>query len=229
MSQFLVFRRFNTAEQAGEIITLLQEHNIPVQYEQEVRLVDNMYGGQNFDPPHLVRVPGGYFTKANDLLKNQLTVSLDDVEPDYYLLSFTKEELKDVILKKDEWGDYDYALAKKLLEKQGITYTPEQLKEMGHSRLKTLAKPQDLPSVLVIIGFCSPVLIFAPVPSSPVFSFIGFFIGGFVLLTKKTLPDGARIPAFTAKAKGQAKWMMITGVILTALCWYILGRLLGRN
>lgn len=219
MKQLLTFKRFHTAEQASEIISLLQEYNIPVQYEEEVLLIDKVYVGQNFDQRHLVKIPADCFSQADTLLKSQITVSPEDVEPDYYLLSFSTEELKEVIIKKDEWGDFDFALALKLLEKQGILYSPEQLQLLGNSRLKTLSQPQDLPAIWLLIGYLSPLLLFAPIPFSIIFSFIGIFIGAFVLLTKKTLPDGARIVAFSAKTRNQGKWMIISGIMLTVVCW----------
>ncbi|CAL1519395.1 hypothetical protein [Chitinophaga sp. MM2321] len=229
MKQLLAFKRFHTAEQAAEIISLLQEHNIPVQYEEEVLLMDKIYVGQNFDQRHLVKIPAGYFSQADTLLKSRINVSLEDVEPDYYLLSFSTEELKEVIIKKDEWGDFDYALALKLLEKQGISYSPEQLQLLGDSRLETLSQPQDLSAIWLLIGYLSPLLLFLPIPFSTIFSFIGIFIGAFVRLTKKTLPDGSRINAFSLKTRNQGKWMIISGIVLTVICWNLFFKLMDSH
>ncbi|QEH41224.1 hypothetical protein [Chitinophaga sp. XS-30] len=226
MKQLLTFKRFYTAEQAAEIISLLQQHNIPTQYEEEVLLMDKMYVGQNFDQRHLVKIPADYFSQADTLLKSQITVSPEDVEPDYYLLSFSIDELKEIIIKKDEWGDFDYALALKLLEKQGVSYSPEQLQHIGNGRLETLAQPQHLPAVWLITGYLSPLLLFVPIPFSGTYSFIGIFIGGFVCLTKKTLPDGSRTHAFSVKTRNQGKWMIISGIVLMAVCWIVLFRLM---
>ncbi|MBV7531127.1 hypothetical protein [Chitinophaga sp. sic0106] len=222
MKKFVTFKRFHTVEQAAEIVTLLQEHNIPVEYEEEVVLMDHVYVGQNFDQRHLVKIPADYFTQADTLLKSMITVSPEEVEPDYYLLSFTTEELKEVIAQKDEWGDFDYALALKLLEKQGITYTPEQLHLLGNKRLETLIKPQELPGHLVLIGYLSPLLIFVPLPYVTVFSCLGIFIGAFVRLTRKTLPDGARVYAFSDKTREQGTRMIVAGIGLSVICWIIL-------
>ncbi|SHK80533.1 hypothetical protein SAMN05444266_101195 [Chitinophaga jiangningensis] len=222
MEKLLTFKRFHTEAQAAEIVTLLQAHNIPVAYEEEVLLMDHVYVGQNFDQRHLVKIPAGYFTQADNLLKSMITVSPEDVEPDYYLLSFTTEELKDVIAQKDEWGDFDYALALKLLEKQGITYTPEQLHLLGNKRLETLTKPQELPGHLVLIGYLSPLLLFVPFPYMSVFSCLGIFIGAFVRLTKKTLPDGSRVYAFSDSTREQGKWMVLITTLLLCLCWLVL-------
>ncbi|MBO9731453.1 MAG: hypothetical protein J7623_22625 [Chitinophaga sp.] len=219
MEELLTFKRFHTAEQAAEIITLLHEHHIPAQYEEEVILLDKVYVGQNFDQRHLVKIAAADFSRADALLKSLISVDPEDVEPDYYLLSFTTEELKEVITKKDEWGDFDYALALKLLEKRGITYSPEQLEQTGNGRIQTLSQPQEIPVAGVLIGFLAPLIVFIPFPYSPVFSFLGIFMGGFIWWTKKTLPDGSRVLAFAEKTRQKGKWMMISGVVLVAICW----------
>ncbi|NLR59242.1 hypothetical protein HGH93_14090 [Chitinophaga polysaccharea] len=225
MKSLLTFKRFHAAEQAAEIISLLEAHHIPVQYEEEVLLTDSMYVGQNFDQRHLVKIPADYFDQADALLKSQINVSLEDVPSDYYLLSFSTEELEEVVIKKDEWGDYDYALAVKLLEKQGISYSPEQLALLRNTRLEILSQPQDLPGIWLFIGYLSPLIIFAPVPATFVLSFLGIFIGAFVRLTKKTLPDGSRIAAFSIKTRNHGKWMIISGILLAIICWTLLIRI----
>lgn len=229
MSQFLAFKRYHTAEQAAEIISLLEKHQIPVEYEEEVILMDKMYSGQNFDQRHLVKIASTDFPKADALLKSQISVSADDVEPDYYLLSFTTEELKEVVIKKDEWGDYDYLLALKLLEKRGISYTPEQLEQLGTTRIEALSQPQELPLIWLLIGYGSPLLIFTSLflPFAWAFSFLGFFIGGFVMVTKKTLPDGKRVHAFTERTRKLGMWMIVSCVVLTVACWTVLVKGLG--
>lgn len=218
MEALLTFKRFHTAAQAAEIITLLHEHHIPAQYEEEV-ILDKVYVGQNFDQGHLVKIAAADFSRADALLKSLISVAPEDVEPDYYLLSFSTEELKEVIMKKDEWGDFDYALALKLLERQGVSYSPEQLAQVGDGRMQALSRPQELPAIWTLIGFLSPLILFAPIPYTPVFSFLGVFMGAFVWLTKKTLPDGSRILAFSEKTRHQGWWMMISGVVLIAICW----------
>lgn len=226
--KLLAFKRFDTAEQAAEIISLLQEHDIPVEYEEEVVLMDKIYVGQNFDQRHLVKIPADYFSRADALLKSQIRVSAEEVEPDYYLLSFSTEELKEVITKKDEWGDFDYALALQLLEKQGIVYSPDELQQLGSSRITTLSKPQDLPGAWLFIGYLSPLLVLIPVPFAITFSFLGIFIGAFVRLTKKTLPDGTRIRAFSEKTREHGKWMILSGIVLIVVCWLVLFRVMDR-
>lgn len=229
MEKLLTFKRFHTAEQAAEIVSILQGHQIPVTYEEEVVLVDSVYIGQNFDQRHLVKIRSQDFTRADALLKSLITVSPEEVEPDYYLLSFTREELQDVIAKKDEWGDFDYALALRLLEKQGITYTPEQLHLFNNNRINSLSQPQELPGHLALIGYLSPLILFVPLPFVGILSCLGIFIGAFVRLTKKTLPDGARVLAFSPASRAQGLRIIVANVGLFIICGIILFRHLNQG
>lgn len=215
MSDLLTFRRFNTASEAAEIVEILQEHNIPVKYEEEVLLMDPLYIGQHFDRRHVVKIPAEYFTATNNLITDLIQVSLDDVSSDYYLLSFSTDELKDIIEKKDEWGDYDYVLAKLLLEKRGVAYTSEQVLQVNAARREMLSSDKKrLPAPLLIFGFFSPVIWFLPVPYSIVIGSFGMFIGGFAWLTKKTLPDGTREYAYTEASRSNGKLMLLFGVAI---------------
>lgn len=139
--------------------------------------MDKIYVGQNFDQRHLVKIPADYFSQADTLLKSQITVSPEDVEQDYYLLSFSIDELKEVIIKKAD---------------------------------------SRLPFSFVVV--CSYSLFW--------YLFLGIFIGGFVCLTKKTLPDGSRRHAFSVKTRNQGKWMIISGIVLMAVCWIVLFRIM---
>ncbi len=55
------------------------------------------------------------FDRANRALEEYYQPILNDVDPDYYLLSFSDRELLDVVNQPDKWGHFDRALAKKLL------------------------------------------------------------------------------------------------------------------
>ncbi|WP_145671122.1 hypothetical protein [Chitinophaga polysaccharea] len=119
----------------------------------------------------------------------------------------------------------DYALAAKLLEKQGISYSLAQLEHLRSNRLEALSQPQDLPAIWLVIGYLSPLILFAPVPFTFALSFLGIFMGAFIRLTKKTLPDGSRIAAFSIKTRNHGKWMLISGIPLIIICWTLLVRI----
>lgn len=105
------------------------------------------------------------------------------VDPDYYLLDFSKEELTDVLIKSDEWSEFDVDLARELLHTRGELLDEETLKSERSKRKAILVAPDKNQTALIIVGY--------------VFAFFGGFIGliiGVTLYTsKKEIPDGTKV------------------------------------
>lgn len=203
MSKFLTFRKFDSAEEAMAISELLKEKGIPVILENTPVLLDQQLIGQQFENTFLLKIPSERFTDADNVLRAAVSFNEQDIEEDYYLLSFSDKELQEVIEKKDEWGAYDYALALHLLEKRGIPYTPAQLLEIDDQRQQQLAKPEKGAGIWLIVGYLSVL----------VGGLLGFFIGGYLIVAKKTLPNGVRIHAFTAQTRNHGRFILILGAI----------------
>ena len=51
---------------------------------------------------------------------------IEVIDDDYYLLSFSDDELIDVVSKSDEWNKFDVSLAKKLLKERGNEITNDE-------------------------------------------------------------------------------------------------------
>ncbi|SFM80333.1 hypothetical protein SAMN05428949_0850 [Chitinophaga sp. YR627] len=209
MSQYLTFRKLESEEEAQAIRQLLTAHDIPSELEINKALLDTTFIGQQFDPPYRVKIPADMFTKAEALVRNSVAINLEGVEPDYYLLSFTREELLEVVEKKDEWGNYDYALALHLLKDKGVVLTENDLQQIDKRRVSILSKPEEGNRFWIFIGYFSAAFGGA----------LGMFIGVFMLRTQKTLPDGTRVYAFGEGARKHGKYILITGV--TALAFAI--------
>lgn len=207
MSQYLTFRKLESEEEAQAIRQLLTANDIPSELEINKALLDTTFMGQQFDPPYRVKIPADSFTKAEALVRNSVAVNLQDVEPDYYLLSFTREELLEVVEKKDEWGNYDYALALRLLKEKGVELTENDLQQLDKRRVTELSKPDEGNKFWIFVGYFSAALGGA----------LGMFIGIFMLRTKKTLPDGTRVYAFGEAPRKHGKYILITGLTALAL------------
>jgi hypothetical protein len=90
------------------------------------------------------------FTKARMALEGIYQQLLEKVDDDYYLLAFSDEELLEIDLKPDEWGLFDYQLAKKLLRERGKEIREEDAEQLKKARNKTLAKPDQI-TILVFV------------------------------------------------------------------------------
>jgi len=203
MSNFLTFRKFDTAEEAMAIGDLLKEKDIPVILENTPVLLDQQLIGQQFENTFLLKIPPEHFMEADNVLRAAISFNETDIEEDYYLLSFSDKELQEIIEKKDEWGAYDYALALHLLEKKGVAYTPAQLATINDQRHQQLAKPEKGSAIWIAIGYMSVLI----------GGLLGFLIGGYIIIAKKTLPDGSRMYAFAKQTRNHGKYILILGGI----------------
>lgn len=207
MSAFLVFRRFESLAEATAIQKIFTKHNIPNVLSEERALLDNTIIGQQFDLPFHVKIPADHFTKAEDVLRQSIDISAIEVEKDYYLLAFSNEELMEVIEKKDEWGNYDYALALQLLEERGHKLTNDDIERLDSKRIASLAIPEDGLNIWTVFGYFS----------AAIGGVLGIFIGIYMMQSKKTLPDGSRVPTYNRQTQTHGLYILIIGVISAAL------------
>src|SRR3954470_13187763 len=108
---FLTFQKFNDLELAKAIHQKLQESNIVSFIENERQYFDPTFANNNFGADIRLKLNPTDFTKAHEVLQNFYIAELESVDKDYYLFSFSDEELIEIISKPDEWGYFDYQLS----------------------------------------------------------------------------------------------------------------------
>jgi hypothetical protein len=147
------------------------------------------------------------FEKAESLLEQQAELMITDLPAGYYLLTFTDEELYDVVLKHDECSEFDYVLARRLLAERGKTVDESLIKSLRHQRIADLAKPEENQQAWVVFGYVAALL--------------GGFFGvttGYVLLTaQKALPDGSKVYTYTASDRAHGKIILVLGIAVFAV------------
>lgn len=208
MSAFSTYQKFFSPEQAQPITAILEENGIPYELTRSKTLVDTVIAGDtSFNNLYELKIPPSQFERVNRLLQNEITVDLDEVGSDYYLLSFSDEELVDIIHKPDEWSAQDVSIAKQLLKERGIEYTAAELTEIEHKRLHTLARPEKVHKRLLALGY-GAVLIFAPV---------SVFIGLGIWQSKKTLPNGEKVYVYDESSRQHGRVIVVIAVVMIAV------------
>ncbi|MEP3043267.1 hypothetical protein [Nonlabens ulvanivorans] len=205
--EYSIFRRFPTLELALEIKELLEDNDIDVVIDDNVPPVDVTFSGSTLQHKIELRINEADFEKAEDILEQHSNAVLDEIDKDYYLFSFTDEELYDVLLKSDEWSSLDYALAQKLLKERGKSIDKELLISLKKQRLEELAKPDDNQQAWIIAGYIFSIL----------GGFLGLIIGYFLWTSKKTLPNGQKVDSYSLKDKKHDKGIFYIGVIIAPI------------
>jgi len=204
MSQFTTYEKYFNPDQAQPVISILKENNIPYEFASIKQTVDRVIAGGGPAYLYEIKIPGNQFNRANRLLREHIQVNLDEVDPDYYLFKFEDFELVEILRLPDEWGRLDYAIARKILESRGITYTNDELEALWKNRIETLAKPEKDGQSWVYAGYFLSVF----------GGFFGVLVGLVLIQSTKTLPDGRKVHTYDEDTRKQGKTIVIISLIV---------------
>ena len=205
--EFVIFQKFNTESQAVDFGSLLNENRIEFFIENISINFDPILSNNEFGKEFCIKIKQNDFEKANAILREKAKTEINEIQDDYYLLSFSNEELIDVIEKSDEWNKFDVELAHKLLKERGNEITDEQINELKKQRIIELSKPEEGQNVYIIIGYVCALL----------GGLLGIFIGWHLSTFKKTLPNGNRIYAYSENDRKHGNRILILGVVFIVI------------
>lgn len=220
-TQLLTFQKFNDPELAATICEQLQANNITCEVTKETASFDPSYANNDFQSNIHLRLPQADFEKAHKILETFYQQQLDNVDKDYYLFSFTNDELLDIVKHPDEWGHFDLALAKKLLAEHG-QQIPENVLE---KRIVQLSKGDSVDIGWIVFAY---IVAISGCIAGTFTSFVSGFYGsigaglfGIILaFVKKTLPNGEQTWLFEKDSRTHGKRILIIASISLAVWIY---------
>src|SRR3984957_3959283 len=137
---FQTFQQFNDPGLASAVADKLQAQQIDCVVEKVKPLLEPGFFRNTVEQTIHLKVRVDDLDKAHKALEEYYQRRLQDVEPGYYLLSFTDKELLEILAKPDEWGHFDYVLARALLAERGLEIPDETIGLMKQERLLQLAR-----------------------------------------------------------------------------------------
>lgn len=198
-------------EEALELMEVLKAHNILYELEDTAPF-DVTFSGNSLNKEFRVKLRQSDFEAAEELLINEANVSSDQLPSDHYLLSFSDDELMEIVTKPDEWSAVDYKHALQLLKARGKEFSAESIKTLKKQRYEQLAKPEENKPVWIFVGFISAIL----------GGVLGLFIGWHLMSFKKTLPNGQRVYGYTTSDRKKGQTIFFLGLFFTFLWLLIL-------
>lgn len=140
MTTFTTFQTFNDPGLAAAVADKLKAQRIICLVEKVEPLLEPSFFRNTVEPNIHLKVRSVDIERANEVLEEYYENRLQDVDPNYYLFSFTDVELLDIVAKPDEWGHFDYVLARELLAERGLPIPDETIRQMKQQRLRQLAQ-----------------------------------------------------------------------------------------
>jgi len=218
-----IFRKSSDKAVIEEIAFILDQNNI--HYE----IIDNE---KDFDPSFVTNVSKidyqllvfkDDFEVANESISNYFAKEVT-VPEDYYLLDYSNEELEDILYKKDEWNEFDYEVAKKILKNRGKNINDEDLILLNKKRTLVLKNEYEKPKEVehfIIIGYVFSVLGCILSLFWGILIFVSYAIAIAIIKLKKQLPNGERIYYFNQKDRKHGKNILYLSLAFT-IFWTLL-------
>jgi hypothetical protein len=200
--EFLNFQKFDKKEDILSFSEILKENGIDSMIEDTGNSLDSNFGNSQFSIEYFLKVKKSDFEKAGSLAQEISEKELEEVDADYFLFRFSNEELNDVILKKDEWGDFNYSLARKILKDRGVEVSSEQIENLQKERLIELSKPEKIQSEWIFMGYLFAVL----------GGLLGILTGWYLMTLKKTLPNGEVVYSYIPADRKHGKRIFVLGL-----------------
>lgn len=211
-----VFKKFQDKGLATELADLLNENGI------EALLIDNSpdfditFSGNTLRNEYEVKIRESDFEQAEALLKSEAKKWVEQIDRNYYLFDFSTEELYDILANFDQWSEFDFELAKKILEDRGEKISINLVNSLRKQRIDILIKPEDAQNPWIFGGYFFAIL----------GGVVGVFIGWYLWTFRKTLPDGKQVYMYAEADRTHGKRIFIVGICCTVL-WLLLKMVLS--
>ena len=125
METYLTFQKFPNKESAIILESLLRINKIKYLLEDHSTSLYSNFLGNASIKEFRIKIKNDDFEKADKLLLEIALKDLEQVNKSHYLFDFSDEELFEILTKKDDWSQYDYLLAQKILRERGKEINPE--------------------------------------------------------------------------------------------------------
>lgn len=203
INQATVYRKYPSREHAQGLLELLEENQIEYAVETTAPIFDATFAQNQRSEEVVIKLRASDFRKA-DMLQEQLAASaFENLEKEYYLLSFTDQELMDIVVKPYEWSAFDYQLAQKLLKERGKEVNVEIVRAIKEKNLEEITRTEAAPTAWIWAGYILSLM----------GGLLGFFIGWHLLSHSRILPNGQKVKAYDVSTQRHGERIMVIGVI----------------
>ncbi len=206
MEEFLTFKKFNDPILAEDFGKILKQNGFDFEINDDTNF-DPSFANNFISKQFTIKLKPSDFEAVHELLLVSAKEEINLVDKDYYLYAFTDKELIEIVTKPEEWNEFDYLLAQKLLKERGKEINPEVVEVLRKQRQEDLSKPETAQKTWIIFGYIAAIS----------GGLIGIFIGWAMANGNKTLPDGTKVYTYTANERKHGRIIVIIGSIVFSI------------
>lgn len=215
-STFALFKQFSEAASAEALRDNLIAHGIEAQLYDNSPSFDVTFSGNTLQNQYQISIRHNDFERANELLRDEVRETVQQMDEDHYLFGFSTEELYEIIFRPDEWSEFDVQLATRILKERGEPIDENRIASIQEERIHELAQPEGMPSYWINLGYVAA--IFGGV--------IGIAFGWHLANAIKPLPNGEKVKTYTKGIRVHGNRIFIMGV--TSLVLWAIGVLVWK-
>jgi hypothetical protein len=206
MSELLTYGTYHTEEEAKDLTDLLETMQIRYEVERHKNALDKIYIGDDLSPTIAVKIKSNDFEAVNAALRLQAKNYTQAIDPGYYLLHFSNDELIAVIQNDNEWNAFDQGLAEKLLSERQVAYDRSKVNSPGEA----VVKPYTIAPQYLVLEYLLSIL--AP--------YAGIIIGLATIAAFRTLRNGTKVKMYDDPSRNHGRILLVIGVIRTLYTFY---------
>jgi len=207
---FEEYKVFENDLDARECIQILEKHDIPYIVEKTTQVFDPAFAGNTNNDCVVLKLAPEDFLKADSAMVEGVVIEMDTIDRAYYLFDFSDAKLFEVIGKKDEWSEFDFVLAQKILKERGKNVSPELVMSLQNRRLEELSRKEPFPHGWIKSGYSMAFM----------GGFGGIIIGIHLYSSSKILPNGKKIYIYENDARIHGLAIILIGVIILIIVIY---------
>ncbi|HEX6170030.1 MAG TPA: hypothetical protein VFZ33_10070 [Chitinophagaceae bacterium] len=208
MNEFALFQSFFTEDEAAYTIQQFRENGIDYRLDRSKELLDRAFIGENLEKKFFLKIRSSDFTKANQVLDARILQNITALEKDYYLFSFTNDELIEILRKPDEWSRQDFLIARKILDERGEHISEDVINDLKSKRINELGREESEPIFSIMAGYILALLV----------GIVGLFFGLAFMTAKKNIPNGKKVFTYSRSTRKHGRNI----VIISAVSLFIL-------
>jgi hypothetical protein len=201
----ITLRSFTSLDDAEELVKLLKKNDFYAEItEDSGGNLDKSFEGETMLQGFEVVIAPENKAYVEKILLEQAKQLIAEIPSDYYLFQFSDDELIEVIVKNNEWSEFDVALSQKILTDRGIDVKTLNISEKREERIEELSEPEGGQTFWIIIGYVSALI----------GGFFGLLIGYFLWKTMRKIPDGTKVPNYHETVRSHGKNIFFISLII---------------